>query len=44
MSRRAFPALLLSALGACGYQVGGLYPERDVRIETFDNISDRRTH
>ena len=44
MTRRACPALLLSVLGACGYQVGGLYPERDVRIETFDNISERRTH
>jgi hypothetical protein len=37
-------ALLLSALGACGYQVGGLYPEREVRIEAFDNLSERRTH
>ena len=44
MRGRAFPALLLSALGACGYQVGGLYPERDVRIETFDNLSERRTY
>jgi len=37
-------ALLPPALGACGYQVGGLYPERDVRIEAFDNLSERRTH
>ena len=44
MRRRALPALLLSALGACGYTVGGLYPERDVRVETFDNVSERRTH
>lgn len=44
MRSGAFAALLCSALGACGYQVGGLYPDRDVRIETFDNVSERRTH
>lgn len=44
MSRRALPALLLAALGACGYQVGGLYPDRNVRVDTFDNVSERRTH
>ena len=43
-SSRLMPALLLSGLGACGYQVGGLYPEREVRIETFDNVSERRIH
>lgn len=37
------PALLL--LGACcGYRAGGLYETRDVRIETFDNVGERRTH
>lgn len=44
MSRRILPALLPALLGACGYQVGGLYPERDVRVEAFDNVSERRTH
>ncbi len=43
MIRRVLPALW-ACLGACGYQVGGLYPERDVRVETFDNTSERRTH
>ena len=43
MTRRALPALW-AGLAACGYQVGGLYPERDVRVETFDNTSERRTH
>lgn len=44
MSRRALAALLPPLLGACGYQIGGLYPERDVRVETFDNVSERRAH
>lgn len=43
MTRPALPALLLAGLGACGYEVGGLYPERDVRVEGFDNVSERRT-
>lgn len=43
MSRRVLPAFW-ALLGACGYQVGGLYPERDVRVETFDNTSERRAH
>jgi hypothetical protein len=42
--RRSALLLLLPALGACGYEVGGLYPERDVRVETFDNVSERRAH
>ena len=44
MKRRVLPVLLPAFLGACGYQVGGLYPERDLRVEAFDNISERRTH
>lgn len=43
MTRRVLP-LLWACLGACGYQVGGLYPERDVRVETFDNTTERRSH
>jgi hypothetical protein len=36
-------ALLLGALAACGYEMGGLYPEREVAVRTFDNVSERRT-
>jgi hypothetical protein len=40
--------LSLAALGlllsACGYRLGGLYAIRDVRVEIFDNESERRTH
>jgi hypothetical protein len=43
VSRRAL-ALLFASLGGCGYQLGGLYPERDVRVETFGNDAERRTH
>jgi hypothetical protein len=28
----------------CGYQVGGLYPDREVRVDSFGNDSERRTH
>lgn len=41
--RRILPALPL-LLAACGYRVGGLYAYRDVRVELFDNVSERRTH
>lgn len=44
MRRRAPAALLCTLLSACGYELGGLYPDRDVRVETFDNVSERRTH
>jgi len=37
-------SLLEGLLAACGYQVGGLYETRDVRVEVFDNVSERRTH
>lgn len=42
MSRLALP-LLPALLLSCGYEAGGLYPERDVAVRTFDNISERRT-
>lgn len=35
--------LALSTAVGCGYQVGGLYPEQDVQVVTFDNFSERRT-
>jgi hypothetical protein len=42
VSRRLLPVLL--ALGAsCGYRVGGLYDVREVRVDVFDNVSERRT-
>jgi hypothetical protein len=37
--------LALLPLGACcGYQPGGLYETRDVRVEVFDNVGERRGH
>lgn len=42
---RVVPLALL--LGSCGaYEIGGLYDEetRSVRVEIFDNVSERRTH
>ena len=35
--------LASGAAPGCGYQVGGLYPELDVQVATFDNVSERRT-
>lgn len=42
MSRAATLLLLLPA--SCAYELGGLYAVRDVRVEMFDNVSERRTH
>jgi len=44
--RPALPALAAVLAASCGYQVGGLYaPYREgVRVEIFDNLSERRTH
>lgn len=36
--------LVEGLLAACGYQVGGLYETRDVKVEVFDNVGERRTH
>ncbi|HZE98058.1 MAG TPA: LPS assembly lipoprotein LptE [Planctomycetota bacterium] len=40
------PALLLVLLlpCSCGYEVGNLYEIRDVKVDMFDSISERRTH
>jgi hypothetical protein len=35
--------LAVGALGSCGYQVGGLYDTKEVHIQIFDNVSERRT-
>ena len=38
-------SLLLALAGAsCGYEVGNLYEIRDVKVDVFENISERRTH
>jgi len=42
--RRPLGPALLALLGACGYRVGGLYETRDVRVDVFDNVGERRTH
>jgi hypothetical protein len=35
--------LLLGLLAGCGYELGNLYPERDVAVGTFENSGERRT-
>jgi hypothetical protein len=41
---RAGAALVLLLASSCAYEIGGLYAVRDVRVEMFDNVSERRTH
>jgi Lipopolysaccharide-assembly len=42
---RRLPLLLLAlAASSCGYQVGNLYEVRDVKVDIFENSSERRTH
>jgi len=41
--RRLAPLLAL-AFSSCGYEIGNLYEIRDVKVDVFDNISERRTH
>jgi hypothetical protein len=36
--------LLALLLGSCGYEMGNLYEIRDVKVDMFDNQSERRTH
>ena len=40
---RRLSVLLALASSSCGYEVGNLYEIRDLRIETFENQSERRT-
>ena len=42
MIRRLAPLLALTFL-SCGYEIGNLYEIRDVRVDIFDNLSERRT-
>jgi hypothetical protein len=38
-------SLLLALTGAsCGYEIGNLYEIRDVKVDIFENNSERRTH
>lgn len=41
---RAAVLLGLLSLASCGYEIGALYAIRDVRVDIFDNKSERRTH
>lgn len=43
MSRALVPLLAL-LLGSCGYEMGNLYEIRDVKVDMFDNLSERRTN
>jgi len=40
---RRLPLLLALSVGSCGYEVGNLYEIRDVKVDVFENTSDRRT-
>lgn len=44
MIRRFLLLALLAPAAACGYQAGNLYEVRDVRVDVFDNVSERRTY
>jgi len=41
---RRFPLLLALAVSSCGYEIGNLYEIRDVKVDIFENNSERRTH
>lgn len=41
---RRLSLLLALAGSSCGYEVGNLYEVRDVRVDIFENNSERRTH
>ena len=32
------------ASSSCGYEIGNLYEIRDVKVDIFDSLSERRTH
>jgi TolB-like protein len=40
---RRLPLFLALATSSCGYEIGNLYEIRDVKVDTFDNQSERRT-
>jgi hypothetical protein len=41
---RRLPLLLALGVASCGYEVGNLYEIRDVKVDIFQNNSERRTH
>ena len=41
---RRLSLLLALAGSSCGYEVGNLYDIRDVKVDIFENVSERRTH
>jgi hypothetical protein len=41
---RRLPLLLSLACCSCGYEIGNLYEIRDVKVDIFENNSERRTH
>jgi TolB-like protein len=41
---RRLPLLLTLATCSCSYEIGNLYEIRDVKVDMFDNQSERRTH
>lgn len=41
---RPLVPLLALFVGSCGYEIGNLYEIRDVKVDMFDNMSERRTH
>ena len=41
---RRLSLLLALAGSSCGYEVGNLYEIRDVKVDVFENNSERRTH
>jgi hypothetical protein len=40
---RRLPVLLFLGCVSCGYEIGNLYEIRDVKVDIFDNNSERRT-
>lgn len=41
---RRLPLLLALSCSSCGYEIGNLYEIRDVKVDIFENLSERRTH
>ena len=41
---RRLSLLLVLASSSCGYEIGNLYEIRDVKVDIFENLSERRTH
>ena len=41
---RRLSLFLALACSSCGYEIGNLYEIRDVKVDIFENLSERRTH